>query len=106
MSDAAPNITDRLVAVKTFADRAVRTNEERIVPDSRAESIFGRGIERIYIWNVKSKLSHAIRELRDASGKFFNRQAKIRVPLIKMSEGQNQGERYGQLALERLEKMA
>ena len=93
MSDAVPNITDRLVAVKAFADRAVRTNEERIMPDSGAESIFGSGIERIKVRNVKSKFSHAIREIRDASGKFFNRQAKIRVPLIKMSEGQNQGER-------------
>lgn len=87
ISDALPNITDRLVAVKTFADRAVRTNEERIMPNSRAESIFGRGIERIKIRNVKSKFSHAIRELRDASGKFFNRQAKIRIPFVKMSEG-------------------
>lgn len=87
MSNAVPNITDGQVAVKTFADRAVRTNEERIMPDSGAESIFGRGIERIKIRNVKSKFSHAIRELRDASGKFFNRQAKIRIPFVKMSEG-------------------
>ena len=57
------------------------------MPDSGAESIFGRGIERIKIRNVKSKFSHAIRELRDASGKFFNRQAKIRIPFVKMSEG-------------------
>ncbi len=47
MSNAVPNITDRLVAVKAFADRAVRTNEERIMPDSGAESIFGRREERI-----------------------------------------------------------
>ena len=76
-----------MVAVKAFADRAVRTNEERIMPDSGAESIFGRGIERIKIRNVKSKFSHAIREIRDASGKIFNRQAKIRIPFVKMSEG-------------------
>ena len=43
MSNAAPNITDRLVAIKAFADRAVRTNEERIVFDSRAESVLGEG---------------------------------------------------------------
>ena len=87
ISDALPNITDRLVAVKTFADRAVRTNEERIMPNSRAESIFGRGIERIKIRNVKSKFSHASREIRDVIGKIFNRQAKIRIPFVKMSEG-------------------
>ena len=60
MSDAVPNITDRLVAVKTFADRTVRTNEERIVPDSRAESVFGRRVERIKVRNVKPKFSHEI----------------------------------------------
>ena len=59
-SNAAPNITDRLVAVKTFADRAVRTNEERVLPDSGAESIFGRRVERIKVRNVKPKFSHAI----------------------------------------------
>ena len=47
ISDTAPNITDRLFAIKAFADRAVRTNEERIMPDSGAESIFGRREERI-----------------------------------------------------------
>ena len=47
VSNAAPNIADRLVAVKAFADRAVRTNDERIMPNSRAESIFGRRVERI-----------------------------------------------------------
>ena len=93
MSDAVPNITDRLVAVKAFADRAVRTNEERIMPDSGAESIFGRREERIKVRNVKPKFSHAIREIRDASGKFFNRQAKIGIPFVKMRDRQNQGER-------------
>ena len=47
MSNAAPNITDRLVAIKAFTDRAVRTNEERIVFDSRAESVFWRREERV-----------------------------------------------------------
>ena len=93
ISDALPNITDRLVAVKAFADRAVRTNEERIMPDSGAESIFGRGIERIKIRNVKSKFNHAIREIGNASGKIFHRQAKIGVPFVKMRDRQNQGKR-------------
>ena len=82
-----------MVAVKTFADRTVRTNEERIVPDSRAESIFGSREKGIKLRNVKSKFSHASREFRDAIGKILNGQAKIRVPLIKISKGQNQGER-------------
>ena len=60
MGDAAPNITDRQLAVKAFADRAVRTNEERIMPDSGAESIFGRRVERIKVRNVKPKFSHEI----------------------------------------------
>ena len=60
MSDAVPNITDRLFAIKAFADRAVRTNEERILSNSGAESIFGSGIERIKVRNVKSKFSHEI----------------------------------------------
>ena len=60
ISDTMKNITDRLVAVKTFADRTVRTNEERIVPDSRAESVFGRRVERINVRNVESEFSHAI----------------------------------------------
>ena len=60
ISDTMKNITDRLVAVKTFADRTVRTNEERIMPDSGAESIFGRRVERIKVRNVKSKFSHEI----------------------------------------------
>ena len=72
ISDTMKNITDGLVAVKTFADRTVRTNEERIVPDSGAESIFGRGIESIKIRNVKSKFNHAIRELGNAIGKFLD----------------------------------
>lgn len=59
MSDAVPNITDGQVAVKAFADRAVRTNEERIMPDSGAESVFWCRIERIKVRNVKSKFSHA-----------------------------------------------
>ena len=106
MSNTAPNIADRLVAVKAFADRAVRTNEERVLPDSGTESIFGSGIERIKVRNVKSKFSHAIREIRDAIGKIFHRQAKIRIPFVKMRDRQNQTERDGQLALERTEKMA
>lgn len=92
MRDAAKNITDRQIAVKAFADRAVRTNEERILPDSRAESIFGRRVERILIRNVKTKFSHASREFGDASGKFFHGQAEIGIPLIKMSDRQNQAE--------------
>ena len=60
ISDTAPNITDRLFAIKAFADRAIRTNEERIVPDSRAENVFGRRVERIKVRNVESEFSHAI----------------------------------------------
>lgn len=93
MRDAAKNITDRLIAVKAFADRAVRTNEERILPDSRAESVFGSRVERILIRNVKTKFSHVSREFGDASGKFFHGQAEIGIPLIKMSDRQNQAER-------------
>ena len=93
MRDAAKNITDRQIAVKAFADGSVRTNEERILPDSRAESIFGRRVERILIRNVKTKFSHASREFGDASGKFFHGQAEIGIPLIKMSDRQNQAER-------------
>ena len=93
MSNAAPNITDRLFAIKAFADRAVRTNEERVLSNSRAESIFGSREKGIKLRNVKSKFSHASREFRDAIGKILNGQAKIRVPLIKISKGQNQGER-------------
>ena len=93
MSNAAPNITDRLVAVKTFADRAVRTNEERIMPDSGAESVFGSREKGIKLRNVKSKFSHASREFRDAIGKILNGQAKIRIPVVKVRERQNQGER-------------
>lgn len=47
MSNAVPNITDGQVAVKTFADRTVRTNKERIVSDCRAESVFWCRVERI-----------------------------------------------------------
>ena len=72
MSDAAKDITDRLFAIKAFADRAVGTNDERILPDSRAESVFGRREERIQVWNVKAKFSHASREIGYASGKFFH----------------------------------
>ena len=61
------------------------------MPDSGAESIFGRGIERIKVRNVKSKFSHAIREIRDVSGKIFHRQAKIRIPCIEVGNRQNQG---------------
>ena len=63
------------------------------MPDSGAESIFGRGIERIKVRNVEPKLSHANRELEDASGKILQGQAKIRVPFVEMRERQNQGER-------------
>ena len=93
MSNAAPNITDGLWAVKAFADRTVRTNEERIVPDSRAESVFGRREKGIKLRNVESEFSHASREFRDAIGKILNGQAKIRIPLVKMRKRQNQGER-------------
>ena len=93
MRDTAKNIADRLFAVKAFADRPVRANDEGILSDCRAESIFGRRVERIKVRNVKPKFSHAIREIRDASGKFFHGQAKIGVPLVKVSDGQNQAER-------------
>ncbi len=93
MSNAVPNITDGQVAVKTFADRTVRTNKERIVSDCRAESVFWCRVERIKVRNVKSKFSHAIREIRDVIGKIFNRQAKIGIPLVKVRDRQNQTER-------------
>ena len=106
MSDTAPNVPDRQVAVKAFADRAVRTNEERILSNSGAESVFGRRVKRIQIGNIKAKLSHASREIGNGIGKFFHRQAKIGIPFVKMRERQNQTERDGQLALERTEKLA
>ena len=93
MSDAAKNITDRQVAVKAFADRVVRTNEERIVSNSRTESVFWSREERINVGNVKPELSHASRELENAIGKFFHSEAIIGVPFIKVSDGKNQAER-------------
>ena len=72
MSNAVPNITDGQVAVKTFADRTVRTNKERIVSDCRAESVFWRREKGIKLRNVKPKLSHASREFGDANRKFLH----------------------------------
>ena len=70
--DTAKDIADRLVAVKAFADRAVRTNKKRVLANSSAESIFGRREERIEFRNVKAKLSHASGKIGYASGKFFH----------------------------------
>ena len=82
-----------MFAVKAFADRPVRANDERILSDSRAESIFGRRVERVLVRNIKPKFRHASRKIENASGKFFHGQAKIGVPLVEVSDRQNQAER-------------
>ena len=89
VSDTAPNIADRLVAVKTFADRTVRTNDKRVLSNSCAESIFLCRIERIKFGNEKAKFRHLSREVENGIGKFFHRQAKIGVSIIKVSKGKN-----------------
>ena len=72
VSNTVKDITDRLVAVKAFADRAVRTNDKRVLSNSRAESVFWRRVERIKFGNEKAKFRHLSRELENGIGKFFH----------------------------------